>query len=87
MSIIGWMFVGVIAGFVASRVAHKAGRGIIPDILLGIAGALLGGLLFKELAAERVISLSLYSMFMAVIGAIFVLLVYHMVLDHPRTKA
>ena len=68
MSIIGWMFVGVIAGFIASSVAHKEGRGIIPDILLGIAGALLGGLLFKELAAESVIRLSFYSVVVAVGG-------------------
>ena len=84
MSIIGWMFVGVIAGFIASRVVHKEGRGIIPDILLGIAGALLGGLLFKELAAETVMRLSFYSVVVAVVGAILVLFVYHAVFDRPR---
>jgi len=86
MSIIGWMIVGVISGFIASRVVHKQGRGIIPDILLGIAGALLGGLLFKELAAEAVIRLSLYSVVVAIIGAILVLFVYHAVFDRPRTR-
>ena len=80
------MIVGVISGFIASRVVHKQGRGIIPDILLGIAGALLGGLLFKELAAEAVIRLSLYSVVVAIIGAILVLFVYHAVFDRPRTR-
>jgi uncharacterized membrane protein YeaQ/YmgE (transglycosylase-associated protein family) len=86
MSIIGWMFVGVIAGFIASRVMHKEGRGIIPDILLGIAGALLGGLLFKELAAENVMRLGFYSVVVAVIGAILVLFVYHAVFDRPHAE-
>jgi hypothetical protein len=43
MSIIGWIVLGIIIGFVASRVAHKKGRGIIPDIILGIAGSIVGG--------------------------------------------
>ena len=85
MSIIGWMFVGVITGFIAARVVHQKGRGIIPDILLGIGGALLGGLLFKELAGEAVIRLSLYSVLVAVLGAILVLFVYHAVFDRRRT--
>ena len=85
MSIIGWMFVGVIAGFIASRVVHKEGRGIIPDIILGIVGASLGGLLFKELAAEAVMRPSLYSIVVAIVGAILVLFVYHAVFDRSRT--
>ena len=85
MSIIGWMIVGVIAGFVAGRVVDKKGRGIIPDILLGIGGALLGGLLFKELAAETILPLSLYSIVVSIIGAILVLFVYHAVFDRRRT--
>ena len=84
MSIIGWMLVGLISGFIASRVVHKEGRGIIPDIILGIVGASLGGLLFKELAAESVIRLSFYSVVVAVVGAILVLFVYHAVFDRPR---
>ena len=70
MSIIGWMVLGLISGFIASRVLHKEGRGIIPDIILGIGGAIFGGLLFKEFAAESVTRLSLYSMLVAIIGAV-----------------
>jgi len=79
------MILGLISGFVASRIVRKKGRGIIPDIILGIAGAVLGGLLFKELAAESVTRLSLYSMLVALIGAILVPLVYHAVFDRPRS--
>ena len=57
MSIIGWMVLGLISGLIASKVVHKEGRGIIPDIILGIGGAIFGGLLFKEFAAESVDSL------------------------------
>jgi uncharacterized membrane protein YeaQ/YmgE (transglycosylase-associated protein family) len=84
MSIVGWMVLGLISGFVASRVVREEGRGIIPDIVLGIARAILGGLLFKELAAESVTRLSLHSMLVALIGAISVLLVYHAVFDRAR---
>ena len=84
MSIIGWMVLGLISGFIASRVVHKEGRGIVPDIILGIGGAIFGGLLFKEFAAESVTRLSLYSMLAAIIGAISVLLVYHIIFDRPR---
>ena len=85
MSIVGWMFVGLIAGFIASRVVHKEGRGIIPDIILGIVGASLGGLLFKELAAEAVMRPSLYSIVVAILGAILVLFIYHAVFDRSHT--
>jgi uncharacterized membrane protein YeaQ/YmgE (transglycosylase-associated protein family) len=84
MSIIGWMVLGLISGLIASKVVHKEGRGIIPDIILGIGGAIFGGLLFKEFAAESVTRLSLYSMLVAIIGAISVLLVYHAIFDRPR---
>ena len=85
MAIIGWMILGLVFGLVASRAVHKRGRARIPDIVVGIAGAVLGGLLFKELAAESVTSLSLYSMLVAIIGAILVLLVYHTIFDRQHT--
>jgi uncharacterized membrane protein YeaQ/YmgE (transglycosylase-associated protein family) len=87
MSIIGWMVLGLISGVIASRVAPKEGRGFIPDVIIGIAGALIGGLLFKELAAEKVSIPSLFSMLVAIVGAILVLLVYHAIFDRKRTGA
>ena len=86
MSIIGWMVLGLICGFVATRVVHKEGRGVIPDLILGIAGAILGGLLFKELAAESIPRLSLYSLLVAFIGSILVLLVYHGIFDRSARR-
>ena len=82
MSIIGWIVLGIIIGFVASRVAHKEGRGIIPDIILGIAGSIVGGILFVELTAESVSRVNLHSLLAAIIGAILVLVAYHAIFDH-----
>ena len=77
MSIIGWLVLGLIAGFIASKVVNKTGEGLIDDILLGIAGAFVGGFLFTSFGHEGVDGFNLYSMFVAVIGAIVLLLLYH----------
>ena len=78
MSIIGWLVLGLIAGFIASKVINKTGEGVIVDILLGIAGAFVGGFLFTSLGHQGVDGFNLYSMFVAVIGAIVILLIYHL---------
>jgi uncharacterized membrane protein YeaQ/YmgE (transglycosylase-associated protein family) len=79
MSIIGWIVLGLIAGFIASKIVNKTGEGVLLDIVLGIVGALVGGFLFAQFGAEGVTGFNLYSMFVAVIGAIVVLLLYHAV--------
>ena len=77
MSIIAWLVLGLIAGFIASRIVNKTGAGIILDIVLGIVGALVGGFLFSLFGTEGVTGFNLYSLLVAVIGAIVVLLIYH----------
>jgi len=79
MSIIGWIFLGLIAGFIASKIVNKQGDGGVLDIVLGIVGAIVGGFLFSLVGAGGVNGVNLYSMFVAVIGAIAVLVVYHSV--------
>ena len=79
MSIIGWIVLGLIAGFVASKIVNKEGEGVILDIVLGIVGAVVGGWLFAAFGAEGVTGFNLYSMLVAVIGAIVVLVVYHLI--------
>ena len=79
MSIIGWILLGLIAGFVASKIVNKAGEGVALDIVLGIGGAIVGGFFFALLGAQGVTGFNLYSMFVAVIGAIIVLVIYHAV--------
>jgi len=85
MSIIGWVVLGLIAGYIASRIVDHQGEGIFLDIVLGIVGALVGGLLFAFFGAHGVEGFNLYSMLVAVVGAIVVLLVYHAVSGRRAT--
>ncbi len=77
MSIIGWLVLGLIAGFIASKVINKSGEGLVIDIVLGVVGAVVGGFLFSLIGAAPVTGFNLYSMFVAVVGAIVVLVIYH----------
>ena len=77
MSWIGWIIFGLIAGFIASKIVNKEGEGVIVDIVLGVIGAVVGGFLFERFGAPGVNGFNLYSMFVAVIGAIIVLFIYH----------
>ena len=77
MSIIGWIVLGLIAGFIASKIVNKRGEGVILDIVLGIVGAVVGGWLFSKFGAQGVDGVNIYSMFVAVVGAIIVLVIYH----------
>jgi uncharacterized membrane protein YeaQ/YmgE (transglycosylase-associated protein family) len=80
LSIIGWLVLGLIAGFIGSKIVNKTGEGVILDIVLGIVGGVVGGFLFSLLGAQGVTGFNLYSMFVAVIGAIVVLVIYHAVI-------
>jgi uncharacterized membrane protein YeaQ/YmgE (transglycosylase-associated protein family) len=79
MSIIGWLVLGLISGFIASKIVNKSGEGLILDIVLGIVGAFVGGFLFTYLGAAGITGFNLYSMFVAVIGAVVILVLYHLV--------
>jgi uncharacterized membrane protein YeaQ/YmgE (transglycosylase-associated protein family) len=79
MSIISWIVLGLIAGFIASKIVNKRGEGFFLDIILGIVGAVVGGWLFSLFGAVGVTGFNLYSMFVAVVGAIVVLVLYHAV--------
>lgn len=79
MSIIAWLVLGLIAGFIASKIVNRGGEGVVLDIVLGIVGALVGGFLFSALGAAPVTGFNLYSVIVAVIGAIVVLVIYHAV--------
>ncbi len=80
MSIIAWIVLGLIAGFIASKIVNRTGEGLVIDILLGIGGAIVGGWLFNAFGMRGVSGLNLYSMVVATIGASVVLVLYHVVL-------
>jgi uncharacterized membrane protein YeaQ/YmgE (transglycosylase-associated protein family) len=79
MSFIAWIVLGLISGFIASKLVNKSGEGFLLDIVLGIVGALVGGWLFNEFGMAGVTGVNLYSMLVAVVGAVIVLVVYHAV--------
>jgi len=85
MSIIGWIVLGLIAGFIASHLVNRRGEGLLLDIVLGIVGAIVGGWLFAFFGAEGVTGFNLYSMIVAVIGAIVVLVIYHALVGRRTT--
>ena len=77
MSILGWILLGLISGFIASKIVNRQGEGFILDIVLGIVGALVGGFVFNAVGAVGVTGLNIWSMFVAIIGAVIVLVIYH----------
>jgi uncharacterized membrane protein YeaQ/YmgE (transglycosylase-associated protein family) len=77
MSILAWIVLGLIAGFIGSKLVNKSGEGVLLDIILGIAGAVIGGWVFNFFGAAGVTGLNLYSLLVAVIGSVLFLVVYH----------
>jgi len=87
MSIIGWIVLGLIAGFIASKLVNKRGEGVVLDIVLGIVGAVVGGLIFSALGSSGVTGFNLWSLFVAVLGAIVLLALYHLITGRTRRFA
>lgn len=84
MSFIAWIVLGLVAGFVASKIVNKAGEGMLMDIVLGVVGAFLGGWLFNTFGMPGVTGLNLYSLLVAVVGAALFLIVYHALIGRSR---
>ena len=77
MSVVAWIILGLISGFIGSKIVNKSGEGVLLDIVLGIVGAMVGGWLFNEFGHSGVTGLNLYSLLVAVVGAVVVLIIYH----------
>ena len=77
MGILSWIVVGLIAGFIASKIVNRTGEGFIRDILLGIVGAFIGGWIFNTFGSTGVTGLNLWSIMVAAVGGIALLLVFH----------
>ena len=87
MSIIAWVVLGLIAGFFASKIVNKTGEGMFLDIVLGVIGAVVGGFLFRLVGATGVDGFNIWSMFVAVIGAVVVLVVKHAITGASHAHA
>jgi uncharacterized membrane protein YeaQ/YmgE (transglycosylase-associated protein family) len=77
MGIIAWIVLGLIAGFIASKIYAGTGQGLLLDMVLGIVGAVVGGFLFSALGVTGVTGFNIWSMIVATVGAVIVLWLYH----------
>jgi uncharacterized membrane protein YeaQ/YmgE (transglycosylase-associated protein family) len=77
MSFLAWIVLGLLAGFIGSKIVNKSGEGVVLDILLGVVGAVIGGFIFNEFGSPGVTGLNLYSLMVAVVGSVIFLVVYH----------
>ncbi len=77
MSLLGWIILGLLAGWIGSHIVDNGGKGPLLDIVLGIVGALVGGFIFSALGALPVTGFNLYSLVVSVVGAVVVLVLYH----------
>jgi len=84
MTLIGWIVFGLVTGFVASRIVNQHGQGCILNVVLGIVGAFIGGFIFASIGRQGITGFNVYSMFVAIIGAIVVLLLYHAITGRRR---
>ena len=77
MSLLAWIVLGLVAGFIGSKLVNKRGEGFLLDIVLGIVGAVVGGWLFNAFGASGVSGVNLYSLLVAVVGSVVLLVAYH----------
>ena len=77
MSIIGWIVLGLISGWIASKIVNRSGEGFFLDIILGIVGAIVGGFIFNAVGSVGVTGFNIWSMLVAIVGAVIVLWIYH----------
>ncbi len=77
MSIVAWLVLGIVSGFIASKIVNKSGEGLIRDLILGVIGAVVGGWIMESFGKAGVSGLNIYSFVVAILGAVVVLVVFH----------
>jgi uncharacterized membrane protein YeaQ/YmgE (transglycosylase-associated protein family) len=80
VGILSWIVLGAIAGWIGSMLVNRTGEGLFRDIVLGIVGGVVGGWIFAALGSTGVTGFNLWSLFVAVVGAVVVLALYHAVI-------
>ncbi len=72
--ILAWVIIGGLAGWLASRITGTHAReGCLIDIVVGVGGGLLGGLIFRSLGGAGITGLNIWSLLVATVGAIILL--------------
>jgi len=87
VGVFSWIVVGLIAGFIGSKIVNKSGEGFMRDVMLGILGALVGGFIFQRLGYTGVNGVNLYSILVAVVGAVILLVIFHAVRGGASARA
>lgn len=77
MSFLAWIVLGALAGWIGSLIVNRTGEGLLRDILLGIVGGIVGGWLFQAMGSAGVTGFNAWSLFVAVVGSVIVLMLYH----------
>ena len=83
MGMISWVVLGLIAGFIGSKLVNKQGEGMMMDIVLGIVGAVVGGFVAHLVGFAGITGFNLYSILIAVVGSVLVLVIYHALMRRP----
>jgi uncharacterized membrane protein YeaQ/YmgE (transglycosylase-associated protein family) len=86
MSILAWIVLGLLSGFIASRIVNSRGAGLLLDFVLGVVGSAVGGFLFNAVGSAGVTGFNLWSLFVSVVGAIVVLVTYHAIAGRRRAS-
>jgi uncharacterized membrane protein YeaQ/YmgE (transglycosylase-associated protein family) len=76
-SLLGWIILGLIAGWLAGKIARGRGFGCIGDILLGLIGSVIGGWIFTKLGIVHA-NTFLYSLAAATVGAVVLVAIAHL---------
>jgi len=87
MSIFVWIIIGLLAGLIARAIMPgEQPGGVIVTILLGIAGAFLGGWLGSAIVGKGLTGFSFWSLLLAVVGALILLFAYQMITGAMRRR-
>jgi len=77
MSILAWIVVGIVGGFIGSMIVNRRGQGLVGDLVLGVIGAIVAGWAFDRFGHSGVTGINLYSILVSAAGAIVLLVAYH----------
>ncbi len=84
LSFVAWIVIGLVTGFIGSKILNKTGRGLGRDCLIGIVGAFVSGFLANLLGKPGGPGLDLYSLVVAAVGAVVFMIVYHALFRRRR---